>query len=62
MKKAVLFISHRVNEDTMEKYQKLRNELSECCDVFWALDESKKSISNRKIFLFLGSIYQIFTH
>lgn len=42
MKKAVLFISHRVNEDTMEKYQKLRNELSECCDVFWALDESKE--------------------
>lgn len=42
MKKAVLFVSHRVNEDTMEKYQKLRNELPGCCDVYWALDKTKE--------------------
>lgn len=34
---AVLFISHLINEDTMEKYYKLKNELCDTCDVIWAI-------------------------
>lgn len=34
---AVLFISHLINENTMEKYYKLKKELSDTCDVIWAI-------------------------
>lgn len=36
---AVLFISHLINEDTMKKYIKLKNELFDTCDVFWVLQK-----------------------
>lgn len=36
---AVLFVAHLINEDTMEKYTKLQNELSDTCDVFWVLQK-----------------------
>lgn len=34
-KKAVLFIAHKINEDTIGKFQKLHEELSGIYDVFW---------------------------
>lgn len=37
----ILFIAHFINEDTMGKYKKLKDELSDTCDVVWVLQKDR---------------------
>lgn len=41
MKEVVLFISHIVNDETINRFRKLNKELSHRCDVYWAYHQEK---------------------
>lgn len=65
MKKiAVLFIAHFINEDSIAKFLKLNDELSDICDVFWAYhkenEDDKALPDNICFYIFdMGSIKEL---
>ena len=70
MKNAVLFLAHFINDSVIEKFIKLKNELPDTCDLFWAFHSDNYGDTNKiediggKIFCFslenlnsLGYVY-----
>ena len=42
-KVAVLFLAHFVSDSNLKKYAKLKNDLQDRCDVFWAFQTDSKN-------------------